>query len=135
LETNISGDAVRVVAPTAGSEVTEGSVPFVWDVLDGADRYRMTIVNPSFENAGVAVMDTVVYSDSLALSLTLRKKLQQGSYEWSLQAFNQAYQSVRSVYGLVVVAPETPELPTEPENGNETGHDDETVEPETATIL
>ncbi len=68
LETKISGKEVSVVAPLDGSEVAEGPVSFLWNTLDGAERYRVTIVSPSFESASIAVRDTVMYPDSLSLS-------------------------------------------------------------------
>ena len=114
-ETDISGDEVSVIAPSDGAEVTQGSVTFLWNVLDGGERYRVTIVSPSFEKAAVAVKDTIIYPDSLSLSLGFRVKLAEGRYQWSLQAFNQAYGSVRSVYDLKVV----PEGKDDPGDGND----------------
>lgn len=104
-ETDISGKEVHVTAPVDDAGVTEGNVSFLWEVLDGAQKYHVTVVTPDFEHAVTAVKDTLVYPDSLAVSLGFRMRLAAGGYQWSIQAFNSAYGSVRSVYDLTVVAP------------------------------
>ncbi len=123
LETDISGERVGVIAPADKTEIAEGRVSFLWNLLDGAEKYRVTIVSPNFEHAAVAVKDTILYPDSLDMSLSFRIRLSGGMYQWSLQAFNEAYESVRSIYDLTVVVPE----PEKPEPEDEEPEDEETV--------
>lgn len=112
-ETDISKRKVEVIAPSDGAEVGEGSVSFRWNVLEGAERYRVTVVSPDFDNALSAVTDTIIYPDSLALGVGFRLQLTAADYQWSIQAFNHAYQSRRSAYDLNVTKkqeePETEE--------------------------
>ncbi len=122
-ETDISGRSVEVIAPVDETEIVEGWVPFSWSALDGADRYRVVIVSPGFEDARLAVRDTVIYRDSLSMSFGFRYGLAPADYEWSIQAFNGAYESVKSVYALTVL-PEREE-PEPEDTGSDiemTGH-------------
>ncbi len=100
---DISGKRVTIVAPVDGTEITEGTVSFRWNELNGADRYRVTVVSPDFEHASLVVKDAVIYRDPLEMSYGFEIELAPGNYQWSVQAFNATYESTRSVYGLIVV--------------------------------
>lgn len=113
-ESDISGSRIDMIAPADGAEVEEGTVAFLWNTLNGSERYRITIVSPSFEDALRAIADTIIYPDTLALGAALRVKLTPASYQWSIQAFNSAYSSVRSEYDLTVTGKEEEE-PAEPD--------------------
>jgi stress-induced morphogen len=102
VDPDISGNRVAVVAPIDRTEIEEGTVPFRWTALNGADKYRVTIVSPDFEHARLAVRDTILLGDSLSLVFGFRQKLTPAKYQWSIQAFNKTYESVRSVYNLTV---------------------------------
>ncbi len=120
-ETDISGRSVEVIAPLGGTEIVEGRASFRWSALDGADRYRVVIVSPGFENARFAARDTVLYRDSLfSMSFGFYQRLAPASYEWSIQGFNGAYESLRSVYAFTVVPEPEPEEPEEPDPDSET---------------
>ncbi len=116
LETDISGKEVHVTAPVDNAGITEGNMHFLWDVLDGAEKYHVSVVTPDFEHAVTAIKDTLVFPDSLAVSLGFRMRLAAGKYQWSMQAFNSACGSVRSVFDLTVIAePDEAAAPDETE--------------------
>lgn len=108
-ETDISGSEIAVISPSDEVQVAEGGVRFLWDRLDGAERYRVTVVAPDFANSAFAVKDTVIYQDSLSLSFGFRLRLEEGHYQWSIQGYNRSYQSVRSLYGLTVAKVQEPD--------------------------
>ncbi|MDR1671291.1 MAG: hypothetical protein LBR57_02105 [Alistipes sp.] len=114
-DTDISEKRVSIVAPVDKTEITEGVVSFRWNKLDGASRYRVTVVSPDFEHARVVVKDEMVDDDPLLMSYGIEAELTPANYQWSVQAFNDTYGSARSVYNLTVVEPEQPEQPEEPE--------------------
>jgi stress-induced morphogen len=99
---DISTNRVSIVAPVNGTEIEEGVVPFRWTALHGADKYRVMIVSPDFEHARLAVRDTIIFNDSISLGFGFGQKLTPANYQWSIQAFNKTYESVRSVYNLTV---------------------------------
>lgn len=119
-ETDISGAKITVISPSDEVQVAEGGVRFLWDRLEGAERYRVTVVTPDFANSAFAVKDTVIYQDSLSLSFGFRLRLEEGDYQWSIQSHNHSYQSVKSLYRLTV---SKLQLPDE-------GEDTDPVQPE-----
>ncbi len=129
-EADISGKEVAVIAPADGAEITEGRVSFRWNALDGADKYRVVVVSPDFEQARLVARDTVLYADSLTMSLGFGLTLAPADYQWSIGAFNGAYGSIVSVYSLTVVAKQEEEEP-EPEPEPEPESEPEPEEPET----
>lgn len=114
-ETDISGKRIPVVAPLDKSEIIEGMVTFRWSALDGADKYRVTIVSPDFEHSNIAIKDTVLYRDSLSLSFGLGLTLAPADYQWRIQAFNQSYESATVTYDLTVVPKPVPPEPADPD--------------------
>jgi hypothetical protein len=113
LAPDISGKEVSVVSPVNKTEITEGRVSFRWNAMEGAEKYRVSVVSPAFETARMAIKDTVLYQDSLStiMSFGFDIELAPEKYQWSIQAFNHAYPSLRSVHELTIV----PEQVTEPE--------------------
>jgi predicted RNA methylase len=126
---DISPKRVAVISPADKITVTEGDVSFRWSAMEGADRYRVTVVSPGFAAARRTVRDTVLYQDSLStvMSFGFNLTLTPADYEWSIQAFNHAYESQKSVYGLTV----TPE--PEPDNEEPGGEEPDEQQPQPET--
>ncbi len=104
-----------MIAPADGAEITEGRVSFRWNALDGADKYRVVVVSPDFERTRLVARDTVLYADSLTMSMGFGLTLTPADYQWSIRAFNEAYGSILSVYDLTVVPEQTEPEPEENE--------------------
>lgn len=86
LEEDISNDLVEVVYPLDGTIVESNVTVFQWDILDGADDYRVQVYN----NNQFKVFDTLVNTNTVTLPLI------QGTYEWRVRGENSAYESIYS---------------------------------------
>ena len=93
---------IEVVAPKHDAHIEAGEVTFLWRPLSGARNYRLTVVSPSFARASRVWADTTLRADSLHAADRFSLTLDEGNYQWSLQAFNGVYRSEESVYSLRV---------------------------------
>lgn len=129
-EQDLDGARIEVIAPKHDAHIEAGEVIFLWRPIQGARSYRLTIVSPSFARASRVWADTTLRADSLHAADRFSLTLDEGDYQWSLQAFNGVYRSEESVYSLRVdpVAADEPQPPSggeEPENDG----DDPPAEP------
>ncbi len=115
LEEDLGGRTVAVIAPTEGAEVPPGVVAFRWEAVEGAAGYALRVVTPSFAAARRIVADTLLMADSLGMarSCGCRLRLDEGDYEWCVEAFNGAYASQPRTLRLRVVGDPPPEEPEE----------------------
>lgn len=82
LEENITNEMVHVISPSEGTNVKGNTVQFNWEPLDGADEYRVQIMN---NNQSLEV-------DSLINSKTnFSHILSSGHYQWRIRGENFAY--------------------------------------------
>ncbi len=82
---DISEEQVALVVPADGLESSASQITFIWEELEGASHYHLQIASPSFENIQSLVMDCVLTTTSFPVDLS------PGSYEWKLNAMNNAY--------------------------------------------
>ena len=101
-EQDIDRARIEVVAPKHDAHIEAGEVTFLWRPLSGARNYRLTVVSPSFARASRVWADTTLRADSLHAADRFSLTLDEGNYQWSLQAFNGVYRSEESVYSLRV---------------------------------
>lgn len=101
-EQDIDRARIEVVAPKHDAHIEAGEVTFLWRALSGARSYRLTVVSPSFARASRVWADTTLRADSLHAADRFSLTLDEGNYQWSLQAFNGVYRSEESVYSLRV---------------------------------
>lgn len=101
-EQDIDRARIEVVAPKHDAHIEAGEVTFLWRPLSGARNYRLTVVSPSFARASRVWADTTLRADSLHAADRFSLTLDEGDYQWSLQAFNGVYRSEESVYSLRV---------------------------------
>lgn len=104
LETDISGDRVRVLSPADGVRVECGEVAFRWMGSNDVTGYEFTLVSPSFDAAQRIVTDTVIYADTLARHYGCCAVLEEGEYEWRVTGFNSGYETRTEVRRLEVAA-------------------------------
>ncbi|CAM1361461.1 conserved hypothetical protein [Tenacibaculum sediminilitoris] len=84
---DISDKAVTVIAPKEGVSLPEGSISFLWERIEGAEKYQLQVANPNFENAAQVVLDTAISKNSFEKALT------KGNYEWRVRAKNSEYET------------------------------------------
>ena len=82
---DISRQDITVVSPQAGSELTTGEVLFSWEAVPGAEQYRIVLVSPDFGQPQRVIEDTCLETT------TFRTSLEDGEYQWRIQALNSAY--------------------------------------------
>ncbi|WP_346882335.1 hypothetical protein [uncultured Algibacter sp.] len=81
LEEDITDDTIQTTFPTEGIIVEGNITQFTWQNLDGADNYRVQVLN---ENQIVEV-------DSLVTVNTASLTLEPGTYQWRVRGENFAY--------------------------------------------
>jgi hypothetical protein len=88
LEENISDDLVTPITPTSASIVTTNVVNFAWNTIDGADEYRLQVLDNDQNN--------LIVLDSLVSETSFQHPLDPGSYEWRIRGENFAYETAYS---------------------------------------
>ena len=100
-ERDISRETVSIIAPSDGAQTTTGRITFLWEEVDGADRYRLTVVTPSFVGASQVITDTLIAGCEFQTGLA------PGHYQWSLTPCNFAYTGRSVTYTLHVAEQES----------------------------
>lgn len=96
---DISNKQINIVAPQKDIIVDKNEITLVWDELEGAKKYHVIIVSPSYA-------EVLYYAcDSITEDYKLKVSLPNGAYEWSVQATNSAYSSLKSNAKFQVAAP------------------------------
>ena len=85
LEENIEGDTITILAPADNASISSNTVTFWWESLDDADRYRVQVVQPDFENTITLLTDTTTTSNQFSITLN------SGTYAWRVRGENSAY--------------------------------------------
>ena len=88
IEEDISEMSVQMIIPTANDTIFTNNVHFKWNELEGADNYRLQVVEPSFSNINTFVLDSLISGTQFYYSLN------PGNYAYQLRAENSAYQSL-----------------------------------------
>ncbi len=84
---NISGKTPVLLTPIANDSTVFTPVSFNWEEMEGATKYRLIVVSPSFSNMKKYVLDTLVTKNSFLMALD------SNAYEIKLQALNAGYES------------------------------------------
>ncbi len=96
---DISDKTVNIIAPISDTTLNDHEVSLVWETIEGADNYQVIIVSPSFSNI------QKITCDSITTDYKLKLTLENGSYEYSVQAHNFAYSSLKSSRQFTVNVP------------------------------
>lgn len=83
---DISGDRVAILSPANNAFFEDENILFAWDRMEGAERYHIEVVSPSFDG-GATVYDAITDTTRVELSLS------EGKYQWSIYAYNSGYTS------------------------------------------
>jgi uncharacterized protein YegP (UPF0339 family) len=79
---NLSLVNVSLISPASKSTVIDKKVTFWWNSLNGAEKYNLQIVSPSFSNPLELISDQWVTTNSFTMELPA------GNYEWRVKAAN-----------------------------------------------
>lgn len=83
LGTDLSTQAMVLVAPAVGAIVNTNDVNFTWEALNAADTYQLQIAQPSFANPVQVIVDQV-FDSGASQSFVLAE----GAYEWRVKGMN-----------------------------------------------
>lgn len=100
--TDISEDAVQLLAPSDSTLVVQSDVNFTWVEVFEATQYHVQVASPNFENAAQIVLDTLVVVDSSFTSPMFRKNLNDSDYEWRVKAMNSGYETEYTLHQFTV---------------------------------
>lgn len=81
LEEDITDSQITIIAPVNEAMIEGNLVQFRWNVLEGADEYRLQITR---ENQ-------ILVLDSLVANTILNYQMNQGEYQWRIRGENFAY--------------------------------------------
>lgn len=84
---DITGKLPVLILPTDGSTVGNNPVHFKWEEMEGATKYHLMVVSPSFASPNIYVLDTLVSGTEFHYSLD------SNSYELKLVGVNGGYRS------------------------------------------
>ena len=93
---NIEDKTITVNAPTNNLITTNNKITFWWEELDGAERYNIQVVKPSFANIAEIISDTNITSTKFNLTL------QPGIYQWRIKAINAGGNTAFQTFNLKV---------------------------------
>jgi hypothetical protein len=79
---DIKGKNIVVNSPTNNLTTTTNQITFWWEELEGAEKYNLQIVKPSFTALTKLVIDTNLFSNKMNVILV------PGSYQWRIKAIN-----------------------------------------------
>jgi hypothetical protein len=79
---DITDKNVTALSPPDGYNTPNNSITFWWEEVDGAEKYNVQIVSPSFSNIQQLITDTSVTTDKFTKVLT------PGTYQWRVRATN-----------------------------------------------
>lgn len=83
---DISGEQVVVISPVTATFSEGEKVLFAWDRMEGAEKYHIEVVSPSFDE-GSPLYDTITDTTRVEVSLS------EGKYQWSIYGYNSGYKS------------------------------------------
>lgn len=79
---DIKNSTVNLLSPPDGYSTPNTSITFWWDEVDGAEKYDIQVVSPSFSSIQQLITDTSTTSDKTSITLT------PGTYQWRVRAVN-----------------------------------------------
>lgn len=84
---DITDETPVLILPTAGSVVTTNPIHFKWNEMEGAEKYHLMVVSPSFNAIQNYVLDTLVTGTNFYFPLD------SNAYELKLVGVNAGYRS------------------------------------------
>lgn len=84
---DITNQTPVLIIPHLNDTVMQNPVQFKWEEMEGATKYRLQVVSPSFSVISDYILDTVVYGTSFSYALD------SAQFELKLTAMNGGYSS------------------------------------------
>lgn len=84
---DITNRTPQLIIPTLNDTVMQNPVQFKWEEMEGATKYRLQVVSPSFSTISDYILDTIVYGT------TFNFPLDSAEFELKLTAMNGGYSS------------------------------------------
>ncbi|XOV67602.1 MAG: hypothetical protein ACFHU9_00240 [Fluviicola sp.] len=84
---DITGETPVLILPASGGQLTDNLVQFKWEEMEGATRYHLMVVTPSFANPQAFILDTLIAGTEFTATLD------SNMYELKLVAINGGYTS------------------------------------------
>ncbi|WP_040254161.1 hypothetical protein [Psychroserpens mesophilus] len=81
VEEDIENDTIQTIYPTEGMLIQGNTVQFAWQELDGADEYKVQVIDAN----------QLLVVDSLVTVTNINFILNPGSYQWRVKGENFAY--------------------------------------------
>jgi hypothetical protein len=94
---DISGEIIKLNAPTDSLISTELSYTFWWSEIEGAKGYKIQIVEGNFDNIINLVIDSTIYTGKFHYTFS-----KPGNYQWRVKAFNNASETPYSIHTLII---------------------------------
>lgn len=93
-EKNIEDETVVIVSPQDNYQTESVTHTFWWEEVDGALKYHLQIVSPSFDNVQYLVLDT-------NLTKTMfQQTLSPGDFQWRVKAYNGSSETEYTTYTI-----------------------------------
>jgi len=93
---DIKNKTISIIAPADNYTTTSNQVTFWWEALDGAEKYNIQVVSPSFSAVSKIILDTNITTVKYNLVLA------PGNYQWRIRAVNAGGTSAYQMYRLKV---------------------------------
>lgn len=84
-ENDLTAEQIVRIAPIEGAVLTDTTVEFRWQALEGAESYIFQIATPDFASANSVVMDTLLVTTDFTQVLPAAR------YQWRIQGRNSNY--------------------------------------------
>ena len=94
---DISEDSIVLISPVENQADSLQSKTFVWEELEGAEKYRLQIVSSDFDNISYYALDSLVSGTSFSTSLIPNE------YEWRVRGENNDFNSNWSTRKLAIL--------------------------------
>lgn len=96
VSTNLSNKSITILAPTNNFVSQNFTQQFWWQEIDGAEKYNLQIVKPSFTAGQQLIADTSISGNKYTHTL------QPGAYQWRVRAENNTSNTDYVTYNLTI---------------------------------
>ncbi len=96
VSTNLSRSSITILAPANNFVSQNYTQQFWWEEVEGADKYNLQIVKPSFAAGQQLIVDTTVNGNKYL------QTLQPGAYQWRVRAQNNTSNTDYVTYNLTI---------------------------------